>query len=512
MIARLIRWSIANRFLVLLATVAARGRRRVGGAAARRSTRFPTCPTRRSSSAPTYPGQAPQIVEDQVTYPLTTTMLSVPGAKTVRGYSFFGDSFVYVLFDDGTDLYWARSRVLEYLNQVQGRLPARREAVARAGCDRRRLDLRIRARRSHAASTTSAQLRALQDWFLKYELKTVPNVAEVATRRRHGARSTRSCSIRSGCAAYGMPHARRSIAAIRGREPESGGSVLELGEAEYMVRVERLPAVARRLPQRSRVKVERWRARPCCSAMSRASSSDPRCAAASPSSTARAKSSAASSCCARARTRWTPSQAVKAKLERAASRACRRAWRSSPTYDRSALIERAVEQPARTSSSRSSSSSRWSASLFLLHLRSALVAVVSLPLGVLAAFIVMRCQGVNANIMSLGGIAIAIGAMVDAAIVMIENAHKHLEALAARARRRRAVAPAPTRALGTDRRGRAVEVGPGAVLQPAHHHAVVHPGVRARSAGGAAVRAARVHQDLRDGGRGAACRSRWCRC
>ena len=127
MIAALIRWSIANRFLVLLATLLLAGVGRLVASHARRSTRCPTCPTCRSSSARPIPGKAPQIVENQVTYPLTTTMLSVPGAKTVRGYSFFGDSFVYVLFDDGTDLYWARSRVLEYLNQVQSRLPARRE-------------------------------------------------------------------------------------------------------------------------------------------------------------------------------------------------------------------------------------------------------------------------------------------------------------------------------------------------------------------------------------------------
>ena len=187
MIAALIRWSIANRFLVLLATLMLSAWGVWSLLRARRSTRLPDLSDVQVIIRTTYPGQAPQIVENQVTYPLTTTMLSVPGAKTVRGYSFFGDSFVYVLFEDGTDLYWARSRVLEYLNQVQARLPAQAQGLARARCDRRRLDLRIRAGRSQRASMDLSQLRALQDWFLKYELKTVPNVAEVATHGRHGA-------------------------------------------------------------------------------------------------------------------------------------------------------------------------------------------------------------------------------------------------------------------------------------------------------------------------------------
>ena len=292
MIAALIRWSIANRFLVLLATLDASRPGACGRCCARRSMRCPTCPTCRSSSAPRIPGQAPQIVENQVTYPLTTTMLSVPGAKTVRGYSFFGDSFVYVLFEDGTDLVLgalARARVPEP-GAVAPAAPAqgRRSAPtppASAGSTNTRWS-------TAPARTISAQLRALQDWFLKYELKTVPNVAEVASVGGM-VRQYQVVLDPDRLRAYNIPHG-KVIDASQSANQETGGSVLELGEAEYMVRASRLPAVARRLPQDSADDHRRRRAgaaRRCRARPDRAR----RCAAASPSSTAKAKSPAASS-------------------------------------------------------------------------------------------------------------------------------------------------------------------------------------------------------------------------
>ena len=242
-----------------------------GRCRARRSTRCPTCPTCRSSSARRYPGQAPQIVENQVTYPLTTTMLSVPGAKTVRGYSFFGDSFVYVLFEDGTDLYWARSRVLEYLNQVQSRLPAQAQAVARArtrpawaGSTSTRWSIA-------AGSTTSSQLRALQDWFLQVRAEDAcPNVAEVASVGGM-VRQYQVVLDPDRLRAYGITARQGDRAPSATANQETGGSVLELAEAEYMVRASRLPASRSTTSAASRcdgdaaaspVRLRRRRARP----------------------------------------------------------------------------------------------------------------------------------------------------------------------------------------------------------------------------------------------------------
>src|SRR3989449_4608570 len=232
MIAALIRWSIANRFLVLLATLALAA----CGASAMLRPRFDAIPDLSDVQViirTTYAGQAPQIVENQVTYPLATTMLSVPGAKTVRGYSMFGDSFVYILFEDGTDAYWARSRVLEYLNQVQSRLPA--QAKASLGPDATGVgwvyEYALIDRTGHL---DLSQLRALQDWFLKYELKTVPNVAEVASVGGM-VRQYQIVLDPDKLAAYNIPHT-KVVDAVQKANQETGGSVLELGEAEYMVR------------------------------------------------------------------------------------------------------------------------------------------------------------------------------------------------------------------------------------------------------------------------------------
>ena len=232
MIARLIRWSIVNRFLVLLATVGVAA----WGVYSLQRTPLDALPDLSDVQViirTTYPGQAPNIVENQVTYPMTTTMLSVPGAKTVRGYSFFGDSFVYVLFEDGTDLYWARSRVLEYLNQVQGRLPA--AAKASLGPDATGVGWIYQyALVDRSGKQDAGQLRALQDWFLKYELKTVPNVAEVASVGGM-VRQYQVVLDPDKLAAYGIPHT-QVVEALQKANQEAGGSVLELGEAEYMVR------------------------------------------------------------------------------------------------------------------------------------------------------------------------------------------------------------------------------------------------------------------------------------
>src|SRR5688572_31239013 len=232
MIASLIRWSIVNRFLVLLATVFVTG----WGIFSLARTPLDAIPDLSDTQViirTTFPGQAPRIVEDQVTYPLTTTMLSVPGAKTVRGYSFFGDSFVYILFDDGTDPYWARSRVLEYLNQVQSRLPP--QAKASLGPDATGVGwIYEYALVDRSGKMDLSQLRALQDWFLKYELKTVPNVSEVASVGGM-VRQYQVVLDPDRLAAYGIAHG-RVAEAIGKANQESGGSVLELGEAEYMVR------------------------------------------------------------------------------------------------------------------------------------------------------------------------------------------------------------------------------------------------------------------------------------
>ena len=232
MITKLIRWSISNRFLVLLATVFIT----VWGIWSLARTPLDAIPDLSDVQViirTSYPGQAPQIVENQVTYPLTTTMLSVPGAKTVRGYSFFGDSFVYILFEDGTDPYWARSRVLEYLNQVQSRLPP--QAKTALGPDATGVGWVYEyALVDRSGKTDLSQLRALQDWFLKYELKAVPNVSEVASIGGM-VRQYQIVLDPDKMRAYNIPHG-KIIDAVQKANQETGGSVLELGEAEYMVR------------------------------------------------------------------------------------------------------------------------------------------------------------------------------------------------------------------------------------------------------------------------------------
>ena len=420
MIAHLIRWSIANRFLVLLATLMIS----VWGLWSLARIPLDAIPDLSDVQViirTTFPGQAPQIVENQVTYPLTTAMLSVPGAKTVRGFSFFGDSFVYVIFEDGTDPYWARSRVLEYLNQVQSRLPP--QAKASLGPDATGVGWVYEyALTDRTGKLDLSQLRALQDWFLKYELKTVPNVSEVASVGGM-VRQYQIVLDPDRLRAYAIPLG-TVIDAVRRANQETGGSVLELGEAEYIVRAagylqsledfRQIPlltteaGVTVRLGDVARVQV----------------GPEPRRGIAE--LNGEGEVAGGIIVMRSGKNALATIEAVKLKLEQLKP--------SLPpgveivtTYDRSDLIKRAVKNLQEKLIEEFIVVAVVCA-LFLFHLRSAFVAIVSLPLGVLMAFIVMQHQGVNANIMSLGGIAIAVGAMVDAAVVMIENAHKKLEA------------------------------------------------------------------------------------
>lgn len=419
MIAGVIRWSVKNRIFVLLAVLAVVA----GGVWAVRSTSIDALPDLSDTQViirTSYPGQAPRIVEDQVTYPLTTTMISVPGAETVRGYSFLGDSFVYVIFKEGTDLYWARSRVLEYLSQVQSRLPP--QAKPSLGPDATSVGWVYEyALVDRSGRRDLSQLRSLQDWFLRYELKTIPGVAEVASVGGM-VKEYQVLLDPVRMAGLGVTQAQITDALQRGNA-EMGGSVLELGEAEYIVRASgylktlgdfrsvpiKIAAggVPVRLADVASVQIGPEMRRGVAELNGEGevaggiivlrAGQNPRSAIA----------------------------AVRAKLD-TLKRGLPAGVELVTTYDRSHLIDAAVENLTGKLIEEFLVVTVVCA-LFLWHLRSAAVAIIALPLGIAAAFVVMRTQGVNANIMSLGGIAIAIGAMVDAAVVMIENAHKRLE-------------------------------------------------------------------------------------
>ena len=418
MIAALIRWSIHNRFLVLVATVLVAA----WGTVSLLRTPLDAIPDLSDTQViirTTFAGQAPRIIEDQITYPLATTMMSVPGAKTVRGYSMFGDSFVYVLFGDGTDPYWARSRVLEYLNQVQGRLPA--GAKPALGPDATGVGWIYQyALVDRTGAHDLGQLRALQDWLLRYELKAVPNVAEVASLGGM-VRQYQVVLYPERLRAYGIPHM-RVVQAIQNANRETGGSVLELGEAEYMVRasgylktLDDFAAIPLATSENGTPVMLKDVARIQVGPEMRRGISE---------LGGEGEVTGGIVVMRHGKNALETIAAVKAKIETLKA--------SLPpgvelieTYDRSGLIERSVRHLAEKLLEEFIVVALVCL-VFLLHLRSAFVAIVTLPLGVLAAFIVMYYQGVNADIMSLGGIAIAIGAMVDAAVVMIENAHKKL--------------------------------------------------------------------------------------
>jgi Cu(I)/Ag(I) efflux system membrane protein CusA/SilA len=421
MIEGIIRWSVQNRFFVLLATLILVG---VGGWSLKNTPvdAIPDLSDVQVIIKTSYPGQAPQVVEDQVTYPLTTTMLSVPGAVTVRGYSFFGDSYVYVIFDEDTDAYWARSRVLEYLSQVAPTLPP--NARPQLGPDATGVGwVYLYALVDRTGQHDLSQLRSLQDWFLKYELQTVPGVSEVSAL----GGMVKQYQVRvhpDKLRAFNIPLSHIQMAIQRGNQ-EVGASVVEMAEAEYMVRasgyiqgrddlaniplglnVNGTPILLKDVadidvgPQMRRGIAELNGEGETVGGIVVMRFGE------------NAQKTIAG---------------VKAKLETLKA-GLPEGVEVVTVYDRSGLIERAVEN-------------LWHKLLeefivvalvcvvFLFHIRSSLVAIVSLPVGILVAFIVMHAQGLNANIMSLGGIAIAIGAMIDGAIVMIENMHKHMERL-----------------------------------------------------------------------------------
>ncbi|MFA3791672.1 efflux RND transporter permease subunit [Aliiglaciecola sp. SL4] len=419
MIESIIRWSVGNRFFVLLTTLILA----FGGMFALKNTPVDALPDLSDVQViikTSYPGQAPQVVQDQVTFPLTTAMLSVPGAQTVRGYSFFGDSYVYIIFDDDTDLYWARSRVLEYLSQVAPSLPD--SAKPQLGPDATGVGwVYIYALTDTSGNHDLSQLRSIQDWFLKYELQTVPGVSEVAA--IGGMVKQYQVQVDPDkLRAYGIPLTHVQMALKRGNQ-ETGASVVEMAEAEYMVTatgyiqsvgdIEEIPLGVNEQgtplrigdiadvglgPQMRRGIAELNGEGEVVGGVI----------------VMRFGENAQQTII-----------GVKGKLDSLKS-SLPEGVEVVPVYDRSKLIDRAV----------SNLSDKLVEELivvalicaaFLFHLRSSFVAVITLPLGILVSFIIMYMQGINANIMSLGGIAIAIGAMTDGAIVMIENMHKHME-------------------------------------------------------------------------------------
>ena len=419
MIPAIIRWSINNRLLVLIAALFLT----IGGLYSVKNTPVDALPDLSDVQViikTSYPGQAPQVVEDQVTYPLTTAMLAVPGAETVRGYSFFGDSYVYIIFNDKTDMYWARSRVLEYLSQVAPKLPA--NAKPTLGPDATGVGwIYSYVLQDKTGKHDLAQLRSLQDWFLKYELQTVAGVSEVAT--VGGMVKQYQVQIDpSKLRAYNLTLQQVNMAIQNGNQ-ETGASVIEMAEAEHMVRttgyltnIEDIKSLPLKVTENGTPLLLGDIADINLGPQMRRGISE-----------FNGEGEAVGGVIVM-RFGENASQVItnlKTKLAQL-QRGLPEGVEIVATYDRSTLIDHAVKN-------------LWQklaeeflvvaivCALFLFHIRSSLVIAISLPIGILSAFIIMHWQGINANIMSLGGIAIAIGAMVDGAIVMIENVHKHIE-------------------------------------------------------------------------------------
>ncbi|KJS27412.1 MAG: cation transporter [Hyphomonadaceae bacterium BRH_c29] len=419
MIARLIRWSIGNRLLVILFAIMLA----VWGGYTVKNTPLDAIPDLSDVQViikTTYPGQAPQVVEDQVTYPLTTAMLAVPGAVTVRGYSFFNDSFVYVIFEDGTDLYWARSRVLEYLSQVAPTLPAASRSAL--GPDATGVGWVYQyALVDRTGGHDLAQLRSIQDWFLKYELQTIEGVSEVATIGGM-VKQYQVVVDPEKLRTYGIPLEKVQSEIVRGNQ-ETGGRVIEMAEAEYMVRasgyikgIKDLEVIPLAVTEKGTPILLRDVAQIRLGPELRRGIGE---------LNGEGEAVGGVIIMRYGENAMRTIDLVKEKLE-TLKESLPEGVEIVTTYDRSSLIERAVDT-LKEKLLEEFIVVLLVCALFLFHIRSALVILLSLPLGILAAFIIMNAQGINANIMSLGGIAIAIGAMVDAAIVMIENMHKHIE-------------------------------------------------------------------------------------
>jgi Cu(I)/Ag(I) efflux system membrane protein CusA/SilA len=420
MIEAVIRWSIKNRILVLLSTIIIFG----FGLYAIKNTPIDALPDLSDVQViikTSYPGQAPQVVEDHVTYPLTTAMLSVPGAQTVRGFSFFGDSYVYVIFEEDTDLYWARSRVLTYLSQVSAKLP--KDVKPQLGPDATGVGwVYLYALVDKTGQHDLSQLRSLQDWFLKYELQSVKGVSEVAP--LGGMVKQYQIQVHpEKLRAFGIPLSLIQTA-IKQANQEIGASVVEMAEAEYMVRatgyiktiqdLENIPlgvnnnGVAITLKDVANIGTGPQMRRGIAELNGEGETVG--------GIVVMRYGDNAQQVITRIKTKLSQ---LKKSLPKGVE--------VIPVYDRSALINDAVSNLTDKLIEEFTLVALVCV-VFLFHLRSALVVIISLPVGILAAYIIMHVQGLNANIMSLGGIAIAISAMVDGAIVMIENMHKHLEA------------------------------------------------------------------------------------
>jgi len=417
MIAKIIEYSIKNKFLIILATVFLLA----AGIYAMLHTPLDAIPDLSDVQViiyTEYPGQAPQVVEDQVTYPLTTAMLAVPFAKVVRGYSFFGLSFVYLIFEDGTDPYWARSRVLEYLNFVASRLPA--GVTPTLGPDATGVGW-VYEYILESDRHDLAQLRSIQDWFLRYELTSVPGVAEVASIGGY-VKQYQVVVDPNSLIAYNIPLQKIKMAIQRSNN-DVGGRLVEMGETEFMVRglgyikgLEDLRDIPLGVDKQGTPILLRNVATVKIGPELRRGLAD---------DNGTAETVGGIIVMRHGGNALQVIKDVKKRLEQLKD-GLPEGVRVKTVYDRSSLILRAINNLKRTLVEESIIVALVCI-VFLLHLRSALVGIITLPLGVLISFIIMERQGINANIMSLGGIAIAVGAMVDAAIVMIENAHKHIE-------------------------------------------------------------------------------------
>ncbi|RPG47007.1 MAG: efflux RND transporter permease subunit [Gammaproteobacteria bacterium TMED134] len=419
MIEGIIRWSIQNRFVVLFAAL---GLMFVGGWSLRNTPvdAIPDLSDVQVIIKTSYPGQAPQVVEDQVTYPLTTAMLAVPGASTVRGYSFFSDSYVYVIFEDDTDLYWARSRVLEYLAQVTPTLPT--SAMPQLGPDATGVGwVYLYALVDRTGQSDISQLRSIQDWFLRYELQTVPGVAEVAT----VGGMVKQYQVRvqpEKLRALNVPLAHIQEAIRRGNG-EVGASVIEMAEAEYIVRTSGY--IQSRQDLANIPLGQNLNGTPLLLKDVADIELGPQMRRGIADLNGQGESVGGIVVMRFGENAQETIRGVRTKLDEL-SASLPPGVEVVTVYDRSGLIQRAVDN-LWVKLIQELALVALVCMVFLFHVRSSLVAIISLPLGILAAFGVMHWQGLNANIMSLGGIAIAIGAMIDGAIVMTENMHKHLE-------------------------------------------------------------------------------------